>query len=153
MLARAAPLVTIGKVLKILAFQAKSFGWRAFRQTLPDALEPVEAEGSVRHAVVAFIHVEADDAPDGRPKKVFKYALKHLKWLANKRDMRIIVLHSFAHLGGENASPGFAQDLLERLAERLQGTGYEVHMTPFGWFSSWNIDVYGDSLAKVFKSF
>ena len=37
------------------------------------------------------------------------------------------------------------------LAERLRGTGYEVKITPFGYFCEWDLSVYGESLAKVWK--
>ena len=42
-------------------------------------------------------------------------------------------------------------EVVRDLAERLRKTGYEVAITPFGWFSAWSIDVRGESLAKVFK--
>ena len=61
------------------------------------------------------------------------------------------MLHSFTHLGARNAPPDFAEAFLEELAERLRGTGYSVWTTPFGWFCSWDLAVYGDSLAKVWK--
>lgn len=60
-----------------------------------------------------------------------------------------VVLHSFAHPGGENASPEFARAFLMQLAERLADTGYTVKCTPFGWSCEWQIDVHGESLAKV----
>jgi len=41
---------------------------------------------------------------------------------------------------------------LERLAERLRGTGYQVWITPFGYVCEWDLSVYGESLAKVFKA-
>jgi hypothetical protein len=63
-----------------------------------------------------------------------------------------VVLHSFTHLGGETEAPGFAQAFLKRLAERLRGTGYEVWITPFGYVCEWDLSVYGESLAKVFKT-
>jgi len=139
--------------MKILTFQARGFGWKAFSQTLEDAPELESPEGVAAECVVGFFHIEARDEPDDVRKKVFKKTLKHLKWLANKRDFKVIVLHSFTHLGGENASADFALAFFEELAERLRNTGYTVYITPFGWFSSWTIDVYGDSLAKVFKEF
>jgi len=37
--------------------------------------------------------------------------------------------------------------------ERLQRTGYEVIVTPFGYFNEFKMHVAGDSLAKVFKEF
>ena len=74
-----------------------------------------------------------------------------MKWLAGKRSWKRVVLHSFTHLGGENASPEFARGFLEELDERLSATGYEVARTPFGWFCEWELSVYGESLAKVWK--
>ena len=122
--------------MKLLTFQASRFGWKAFSQTLDDAPELDHPEGQVGESVVAFFHIEACDEPPERRKKVFK---------------KTIVLHSFTHLGGQNASPEFALEFLREMSERLANTGYEAPITPFGWFSSWDIDVYGDSLAKVFK--
>lgn len=134
--------------MRVLTFLARSFAWQPYSQTLPEA-GPATA-GTVTEAVVAFVQVEAGD--ETQRNSVFRQALKHLKWLANKRGMRTIVLHTFTHLGGANADPAFAQRLLTDLAERLRATGYQVAMTPFGWFCSWQLDVYGDSLAKVYKA-
>ena len=133
--------------MRILTFLARNFTWKPFSQTLPDA--PPAQPGSVTDAVIAFMHIEASD--EGDSSRVFRRALKHLKWLANKRQFKTIVLHSFTHLGGENADPDFAQAFFSDLAERLQNTGYTVEITPFGWFCSWQLDVYGESLAKVYK--
>lgn len=134
--------------MKLLTFQAKRFWWRSYSKTLEDA-EDVAVEQEVFDAVVAFYQVEAADAANRA--SVFRQALKHLKWLANKRELRTVVLHSFTHLGGENAEPGFARDLAEELAARLRETGYIVWITPFGYFNEWDLSVYGESLAKVWK--
>ncbi|MEZ4473780.1 MAG: threonyl-tRNA synthetase editing domain-containing protein [bacterium] len=134
--------------MRLLTFQARRFTWQPASQTLSDA-DPSPAPGAADDAVVAWLHVEARDATDEA--RVFRHVLKHLKWIANKRDLQAIVLHSFAHLGGETADPAFAHALLLRLAERLTETGYAVQITPFGWFCAWSLDVHGDSLAKVYK--
>lgn len=136
--------------MRLLCFQAKRFWWQPFERTLPDAPEH-EAAVEVRDAVVAFVHVEAADVDPQRDASVFRQALKHLKWLANKRGMRTIVLHSFTHLGGDSAEPQAAQTLLTRLADRLRESGYAAHITPFGWFNEWDLSVHGESLAKVWK--
>jgi threonyl-tRNA synthetase editing subunit len=136
--------------MRLLCFQAKRFWWKPFEKTLADA-PAQEAEVEVRDAVVAFVHVEAADAETDREASVFRQALKHLKWLANKRGLKVIVLHSFTHLGGAGAEPATAHALLTRLAERLTETGYTTHVTPFGYFNEWDLSVYGESLAKVWK--
>ena len=62
-----------------------------------------------------------------------------------------MVLHSFTHLGGDTAEPGFAQPLIQSIADRLNQSGYHVQITPFGYFCEWDLSVYGESLAKVWK--
>ncbi|MAB80996.1 MAG: hypothetical protein CMJ89_16745 [Planctomycetes bacterium] len=136
--------------MKLLTFQAERFAWKSFSKTLKEALD-TRVDESVAAAVVVFAHAEMKDVAAAERARVFRHTLKHIKWLANKRKLRKVVLHSFTHLGAENAPPDFAEDFLRELANRLSGTGYEVWMTPFGWFCSWEISVYGDSLAKVWK--
>jgi len=135
--------------VRALTFLVDRFEWSPFSKTLDDA--PDAQPGEVGDAVVAFLHVEPADVTEARRAKVFKKALKHLKWLANKRELKTIVLHSFTHLGGDNAPADEALALFEELAQRLRDTGYDVEITPFGWFSRWSIDVRGESLAKVYK--
>jgi hypothetical protein len=134
--------------MRLLMFQAKRFWWKTFSKTLEN-VEDVEAEDAVEDAVVVFVHVEEKDAADRDD--VFRKTLKNVKWLANKRDLRRVVLHSFTHLGGRNADPGFAGDLILELADRLRATGYDVRVTPFGYFNEWELSVYGESLGKVWK--
>lgn len=136
--------------MKLLCFQAKRFWWKAFSQTLP-GIAPRDDEGEVRAAVVIFVHAEEADADAERRPAVMRQTVKHVKWLANKRGFRNVVLHSFTHLGGKNSTPEFAATFLNEVAERLRGGGYQVYLTPFGHFCEWDLSVYGESLAKVWK--
>ncbi|MEM9693364.1 MAG: threonyl-tRNA synthetase editing domain-containing protein [Myxococcota bacterium] len=136
--------------MRLLTFLVDSFRWTPFSRTLETA--PDAAGGAVEQAVVVFFHIEEADVGEGRS-SVFRKTLKHIKWLANKRELKTIVLHSFAHLGGSSAEPEAARAFIEELRERLEATGYAVEVTPFGWFHQWSIDVRGESLAKVFKAF
>jgi len=136
--------------MKLLTFQAERFAWKSFSKTIPEATD-AEVDEEMTEAVVVFLHAEAKDAEPEEKKRVFKHTLKHVKWLANKRDLKNVALHSFTHLGADNAPPEFAQGFLAELSERLASTGYRVKTTPFGWFCSWELAVYGDSLAKVWK--
>ena len=136
--------------MRLLCFQARRFAWRPFEPTLASAPRTAAAQ-SVDQAVVAFIHVEDADLDPARAASVFRQALKHLKWLANKGELRTIVLHSFAHLGGAGAEPAAAQQLLQRLADRLSANGYATAITPFGYSNEWELDVFGAGSAKVWK--
>jgi hypothetical protein len=134
--------------MRLLMFQAKRFWWKSFVRTL-ETVEDVQTEDQATEAIVVFMQVEAKDA--AARDDVFRKTLKNIKWLANKRPLKNIVLHSFTHLGGDNAEPEFAGALIVELAERLTATGYAVKITPFGYFNEWELSVYGESLGKVWK--
>jgi hypothetical protein len=135
--------------VKLLMFAARHFTWRPFERTLPDGPDAA-GETKVHAAAVIFIQAEAED--EARRSKVLTKTLKNIKWLAGKRGLHNVVLHSFTHLSLSKADPVFAQGLLEELAGRLRNVGYQVWITPFGWVCEWELSVHGESLAKVFKS-
>jgi hypothetical protein len=135
--------------MKLLMFQAKRFRFRTFEKILEQVPE-LDLEEEIHEAAVIFLQAEGRD--EENLDSIFSKTLKNIKWLANKRGLKKVVLHSFTHLGGETAAPEFARAFLERLAERLRGTGYQVWITPFGYVCEWDLSVYGESLAKVFKA-
>ena len=136
--------------MKLLCFQAKRFHWKTHSKTRPEV--PDQAiDQEIRDTVVVFIQAQADDAVQDRVSTVLRQSVKHIKWLANKRTLRNIVIHSFTHLGGETASPAAANGCISALAERLRESGYQVWLTPFGYFCEWDLSVHGESLAKVWK--
>ncbi len=136
--------------MKLLCFQAKRFRWKTHSKTLPEVPDR-EVDQEVAETLVVFLHAEGADAADDRFTSVVRQALKHIKWLANKRALKNIVLHSFTHLGGDTAAPAFAESVIDTTAARLRETGYQVWTTPFGYFCEWDLSVYGESLAKVWK--
>ena len=136
--------------MKLLCFQAKRFHWKTHSKTLPEAADQ-EVDTTVEETLVVFLHAEATDGETDRAPSLQRQLLKHIKWLANKRGLRNIVLHSFTHLGGDTAAPAMAQSLIRALDQRLVDNGYRVWTTPFGYFCEWDLSVYGESLAKVWK--
>jgi Archaea-specific editing domain of threonyl-tRNA synthetase len=136
--------------MKLLCFQAKRFRWKTHSKTLPEVLDQ-DIDQAVTETVVVFVHAEASDADEERYGSVSRQVLKHIKWLANKRGIKNIVLHSFTHLGGETAQPTVAESFIDTTAQRLRDMGYQVWTTPFGYFCEWDLSVYGESLAKVWK--
>src|SRR3970282_252769 len=116
--------------MKLLCFQAKRFRWKTHSKTLPEVVDQ-EIEREVEKAVIVFVHAEEYDAGHNRYASVLRQSVKHVKWLANKRGLKHIVLHSFTHLGGDTARPVFAHSFIETAAARLRETGYEGCTTPF----------------------
>lgn len=136
--------------MRLLCFQAKHFRWKTHSKTLPEVPDQ-EAEAEIADAVVIFVHAEATDSHEQHRDSIWRKAVKHIKWLANKRGLKNVVLHSFTHLGGETAQAEFAEPFILRIAARLRESGYNVRITPFGYFCEWDLSVHGESLAKVWK--
>ena len=135
--------------MKLLMFQAERFRFRSFEKTLPAAADR-DVDEEITDAAVIFVHAEAED--ESRRDKVLNTALKNIKWLANKRQLKNVALHSFTHLSDSKAAADFAQRFLEDLAQRLRTAGYSVRLTPFGYTCAWELSVYGETIAKVFKT-
>lgn len=135
--------------MKLLMFLTSQFTFRPYEKTLPDAAD-AGGEVQVGNAVVVFVHAEPQDEVD--PSGLETKFVKNVKWIAGKRELKAIVLHSFTHLAETSASPQFAEAFLQSAATRLRNTGYQVTLTPFGWVCAWDLSVFGESLAKVFKS-
>ena len=136
--------------MKLLCFQAKSFRWKTYSKTLAQVADQ-DVEEQIVDAVVVFVHAEQSDEEAVKKNSLLRQTLKHVKWLANKRNLKNIVIHSFTHLGGETSSPDFAESFINALAQRLRESSYRVWTTPFGYFCEWDLSVYGESLAKVWK--
>jgi hypothetical protein len=136
--------------MKLLLFHMPSFWYQTHEKSIPEAPD-MDVSVEVTGCIVALIQAEGDDPEKG--KKVLDKLIKNIKWLAGKFGTKRAVLHFFSHLSESRADPEYARDLLDRAAERLEGAGYEVHVTPFGYFCEMKLHIGGESLAKVFKEF
>lgn len=136
--------------MKLLMLYTDRFAYNPAVKTLdeePDCNEP----GEILATVVGLIHAEESDEENAAG--VEKKLVKNLKWGARKNETQRIVLHTFSHLAETKASAGFTKALLERTAERLRGSGYEVWQTPFGYFLDLGLQAPGRSTARIFTSF
>ena len=136
--------------MKLLLFFAHSFSYETAEKSLSTVPDTNKKE-SARDTVVIFFHVEADDVE--KRNKVIQKFVKNAKWLCGKFTTKNVVLHSFNHLSSSKAEAGFSLELLDEVVERLERTGFQVMVTPFGYFNEFSLHVAGDSLAKVFKEF
>jgi peptidoglycan/xylan/chitin deacetylase (PgdA/CDA1 family) len=135
--------------MRVLFWYCDTFGWNPAIKTLDDA---PDAGGADMHekAVVAFIHVEPGDVESN---SVETKLVKNAKWVARKWDTKVIILHSFTHLGEEKAEPEHAKALLDRAQKRLDSAGYEAFQTPYGYFNDLTIQAQGHPLSRIYKAF
>ena len=72
--------------MKLLLFQAKQFYWKSFSKTL-ETVPDQDVTETVPEAMVVFLHAEAED--EARPGLETK-AVKNIKWLANKHNLKML---------------------------------------------------------------
>ncbi len=134
----------------MILFYAHSFYYRTWEKSLPH-VEDINREEEVKNATVVFFQFEEKDVQNSS--SVVKKTVKNIKWHAGKFSTRTVVLHSFNHLSTSKASPEDALAMLDSVVERLDRGGYNITVTPFGYFHEFKIHVGGESLAKVYKEF
>jgi len=134
--------------LKLLMFNVKEFWYMTFSKTLED-VEEIEKEETIKDALVVFANVEKED--EEKTAEIIRKTVNNIIWLARKTGRNRIALHSFAHLSDSKSNIEFAQEIFKNLEDRIKNKGYEVFVTPFGYFLEFKIHVLGESLAKVWK--
>ena len=124
-----------------------------FAYTVTDAArsplrESVDADThESREALLALAAVERED--EEAPDEVARLAAAELERLAQQLRVERIVLHPFAHLFGDLATPAVAVAVLDDAGDRLRAAGLEVHRSPFGWFTRWDLQAKGHPLSRV----
>ena len=129
-------------------FNVKEFWYKTFSKTLQD-VEENEREETIQDTLVVFGNVEMED--EEKLARIVRKTVKNITWLAGKTGRNRVVLHSFAHLSESKSSIKFAQKVFKSIENRLRNKGYDVLVTPFGYFLEFKMHVLGESLAKVWK--
>ncbi|NIQ94371.1 MAG: hypothetical protein GWN87_09260 [Desulfuromonadales bacterium] len=136
--------------MKLLMIYCERFAYTLGHRSLDDA-PPCEPQNEIGDALVGFIHAEAADEENAG--KVETKLVKNLKWAARKNGTERIVLHSFSHLAATKAPPEFAEELFDRVRKRLEGAGYHIGQTPFGYFLNLDLSAPGVPAARIFTEF
>ena len=95
--------------MKLLMIYAGEFGYETSVKALDSETERSEKQ-TLENVLVGFIHAEPQD--EAQANSVETHLVKNLKWAARKNETDRILLHSFAHLAEEKASPAFTRHLL-----------------------------------------
>ncbi|WP_026473474.1 threonyl-tRNA synthetase editing domain-containing protein [Alkaliflexus imshenetskii] len=133
--------------MKVLCFYTTSFSYTIGEKNHEEAID-APCPASFAECIVAYIQVEeADELQDVKSRE--KKLSNHLKWVARKNGTEKIVLHSFAHLSSSKASMQFTRSLFDAALERLQNGGYQVSVTPFGYFLNLKMEAPGFSMARI----
>lgn len=137
--------------MRFLAMHVDQFRSEITEKGRSKLIEPADPRVTeVFDALVVLSSVEKGDEP--APDSVAAAAAAEIADLASRLGVKAVVLHPFAHLFAELASPPLAVRVLDSIAERLRGTGHDVTRTPFGWFNTLELKAKGHPLSRVART-
>jgi threonyl-tRNA synthetase len=120
------------------------------REAATEAAEEVPEDrrkGRMEDVLVCFLTAEARDEAD--PEGVARKAAQEVEAIAAQVKTRNVVLYPYAHLSQSLAAPEPAKRLFAALARNLEGEGYHVLASPFGWYKAFRLAVKGHPLSEL----
>ncbi|MAG34863.1 MAG: hypothetical protein CL878_01215 [Dehalococcoidia bacterium] len=137
--------------MRMLMWHVNSFASRVTERGRSRLAEDVaEPEIAVGEAILVFTSVEQAD--EAATEAIVARGTGEIRRHAQQLGVGTIVLHSFAHLFGELASPNTALAVLDQCEAALRDAGFSVVHTPFGWFNTLDIQAKGHPLSRVART-
>lgn len=109
--------------------------------------KPTAQTTEVKDALIVLTSIEKQDEPN--PPDVATKAIEEVDALSQQLKVKTIVLHPFTHLFGQLSTPEAAITTLKLMEEGLGQRGFEVTLTPFGWFNTLELKAKGHPLSRV----
>ncbi len=130
--------------MRILFIHSDYIEYEAKERAIKNAEEIEEKRERVEECLVSFISVEEGDS------NIIGRVVGEIEDVAEKLNVKTIVLYPYAHLSNKLASPDEAMKVLKELEKELR-ENYEVHRAPFGWYKSFVISCKGHPLSELSK--
>ncbi len=134
--------------MKVLLLHADYIEWKPVKPALRSA-KPVPTEWKrVEEALVVMVAVEEGDSEE----KV-EDVVKDVEEQYERVKPKNIVVYPWVHLTQKPAKPSLASKITELIFESLKQRGYNVFLSPFGWYKAFRISVKGHPLSELSRSF
>ena len=135
--------------MRMLLLHASRFGYKVTGKAIENPEEDVDKSGDFGEVLVSFVTVERNDGMN--LEAVINNAVSSIAEVAERVNVKRIVIYPYAHLSSELASPSVAMRLIRMLSERLKEEGFEVWRSPFGWYKRFYVEVKGHPLSEHFR--
>ena len=137
--------------MRVLQIHCSRFSYRITRPT-PVAEKHPEPEGEeLEDVLVCFVCFEKVD--EGRTDEVLGRFVESLEVDSSRMGCRRVLLYPYAHLSRRLGNPRMAAEFLRRLGEELGARGFEVHISPFGWYKEFTMVCKGHPLSEAYREF
>lgn len=104
-------------------------------------------KGRIEDALVCFISAEKED--EGDPEGVAREAVRNVQEVAGQVKATRVAVYPYAHLSSSLAASGPAQKIFALLDEGLRKAGFDVLLSPFGYYKAFRVSVKGHPLAEL----
>ena len=135
--------------MRVLFLHSDVLEYEVREKALPTAedLPPEKRKGRIEDALVCFITAEKEDEPD--PVGVAREAVRNIEEVAAQVKASRVAIYPYAHLSSSLASSGPAKKIFGLLEESLGKSGFEVLVSPFGYYKSFRVSVKGHPLSEL----
>ena len=138
--------------MRLLLLHCDRFEYAVREEALknPEELSDANKGGKFQDILVAFTTIEKED--EANPDEVVMKAAESILEVANQVQTRRVLVYPYAHLSSSHGSRDVAIRILQDMAERLTGSGVEVHRSPFGYYKSFNLHCLGHPLSELSRT-
>ncbi|MFW5846859.1 MAG: threonine--tRNA ligase [Nanoarchaeota archaeon] len=117
-------------------------------KSIPELSEKDKKEKQIKECLVVLTAVESGDS-----EKELQESLSAIKKNSEQVNTKNIVVYPYAHLSSNLSTPKQAQEYLNKTAEELKKSGFNIETAPFGYYKEFELKVKGHPLSELSKEF
>ncbi len=137
--------------MKVLQLHCSDFSYQIKKETPVAEQPPHPREEELEDALVCFTCFEKEDVD--RIDEIIEAYTENIKTDTGRIGCKRVVLYPYAHLSHSLGSPRRAKEFLNKLRDRLEDEGLEVHKSPFGWYKAFSLTCIGHPLAEAYREY
>ncbi|PIU81491.1 threonine--tRNA ligase, partial [Candidatus Micrarchaeota archaeon CG06_land_8_20_14_3_00_50_6] len=132
--------------MKILSVHSDYIVINPISKAIKNADESDTKETKTDECLVIFTAVEQRDE-QSKPEEIASAFKKEIDSISEQVKCKRVVVYPLVHLTSKPSEPIFAQKVLAKIMETLEG--YEVHKAPFGWYKGYTLKCKGHPLSEL----
>ncbi|MCD6226279.1 MAG: threonine--tRNA ligase [Candidatus Aenigmarchaeota archaeon] len=135
--------------MKMLLIHSDYLKYKPTKKALKNIKDVDKKELKFENALVVFACSERSD--EKNIKRIVEKSVKEIENKLNEVKAKKIVIYPYAHLSSDLAKPYVAEKVLKELGKELEKRKLPYHISPFGWYKSFEIKCIGHPLSEAFK--
>jgi len=135
--------------MKMLLIHSEYLKYKPTAKALKSISETEKKELKFENSLVVFTCAEKDD--EKNIKEIAENSIKEIENKMQEVKAKKIIIYPYAHLSSDLAKPYVAEKILKQMEKQLEKRKLSYHISPFGWYKSFEIKCLGHPLSEAFK--